>query len=427
MWFRLRIDVGYGALARAALFCLSTSKGEREERELCALWPGPHRTGCFLSVRSGFDLLLSALELPAGSEVLMSAVTIPDMVELVRAHGLVPVPVDVIAETGRVDEDALRSSITDRTRVLLLTQLFGDVAPLEGVLSRIRGKGILLVEDCAQAFSGLRDQLGHPSADVSMFSFGIIKTATALGGAVFNVRDPELLRRMRERQASWPAQGGLELLRRVLTVALMRLVTGPRAYSLLTALTRLVRVDLDGLLVRGSRGFRGVDRLRRIRRRPSGALLGFLLWRLRHLDEAPLEERRRNGDRLAWLLGLPRPSCTKEHRHGWWLFPVLTDRPEELGRRLREAGFDTSAGHSLTVVATRTPGDDRGARELLERVLFVPVHAGIPPTELDRLANVIVAHREDDECAAVERPRSGPPADEPRESHASGTSCQVEG
>ncbi|HEY8798251.1 MAG TPA: DegT/DnrJ/EryC1/StrS family aminotransferase, partial [Candidatus Dormibacteraeota bacterium] len=47
------------------------------------------------SVRSGFHLLLDALDLAAGDEVLVSAITHPDMVRVIEAHGLVAVPVDL--------------------------------------------------------------------------------------------------------------------------------------------------------------------------------------------------------------------------------------------------------------------------------------------------------------------------------------------
>ena len=45
------------------------------------------------------------------------------------------------------------------------------------------------------------------AADVSMYSFGTLKTSTALGGAVLRVRDREVLERMRGIQASYPPQG----------------------------------------------------------------------------------------------------------------------------------------------------------------------------------------------------------------------------
>jgi dTDP-4-amino-4,6-dideoxygalactose transaminase len=51
---------------------------------------------------------------------------------------------------------------------------------------------LLVVEDCAQAYCGTEFD-GHPDADVAIFSFGPIKTATASGGGLLRVRDGELL------------------------------------------------------------------------------------------------------------------------------------------------------------------------------------------------------------------------------------------
>ncbi|HCK72012.1 MAG TPA: aminotransferase DegT, partial [Planctomycetaceae bacterium] len=48
-----------------------------------------------LSVRTGFDLLFQALNLPAGSEVLVSALTIDGMLRVIEEHDLVAVPVDL--------------------------------------------------------------------------------------------------------------------------------------------------------------------------------------------------------------------------------------------------------------------------------------------------------------------------------------------
>ena len=75
------------------------------------------------------------------------------------------------------------------------------------LLSRFaREHGLLLVEDCAQAFQG-PERMGDPVADVSMYSFGTLKTSTALGGAILRVRDREVLGRMRGIQASYPSAG----------------------------------------------------------------------------------------------------------------------------------------------------------------------------------------------------------------------------
>jgi hypothetical protein len=42
------------------------------------------------SIRTTFDLFLTALNLPAGSEVVFTAVTIKDMIVIAKHHNLVP-------------------------------------------------------------------------------------------------------------------------------------------------------------------------------------------------------------------------------------------------------------------------------------------------------------------------------------------------
>ena len=172
-----------------------------------------------LSVRSAWDLLLDAAAFPEGSECVMSAVTHPDMARIARSHGLVVVPVDVDLDTlAPLEVDA---ALTSRTRVLLVAHLFGgefDLAPA-GEIAHARG--VMVVEDRAQAFAG--DLRRDEDADVSLFSFGTIKTATALGGAIALVRDAALRERMRERQRAWPAQARSRYTAKVLRIAALAL------------------------------------------------------------------------------------------------------------------------------------------------------------------------------------------------------------
>ncbi len=168
------------------------------------LWSAADDAFACLSVRSGFDLWLKALQLPVGSEVLVSAITIRDMVRIIESHGLVPVPVDLQPDDLSVDLESLERAISPRTRAILVAHLFGTRQRLEPILDIARRHGLFVAEDCAQAFAG-RHYTGHPQADISMFSFGSIKTATALGGAMLCVRDAQILAQMRQLQKSYPA------------------------------------------------------------------------------------------------------------------------------------------------------------------------------------------------------------------------------
>ena len=69
MWARKRIDIGWSDLLFGVWrTCLSPNRTRAAQR-VEALWPDAEHTLVCLSVRSGFDLLLAALDLPRDSEV----------------------------------------------------------------------------------------------------------------------------------------------------------------------------------------------------------------------------------------------------------------------------------------------------------------------------------------------------------------------
>src|SRR5215210_8291692 len=200
VYARHRLDLPAGDIFFGVLACSRMwERLETEISELCSL--GDEGLVC-LSVRSGWDLWLGAQGLRAGDEVLVSAVTHPDMVRIIRGHGLRAVPVDIDPETLAPRPWMLEVALTPRTRVVLVAHLFGGRMDLGPVARFARERGLLLVEDCAQAFQG-PERVGDSAADVSMYSFGTLKTSTALGAAVLRVRDREVLGRMRGKQASY--------------------------------------------------------------------------------------------------------------------------------------------------------------------------------------------------------------------------------
>ena len=224
MWARIQLKVGWLDLLAGAVSTVYGADRDRLVREVEAYWDTSGDTIAAYSVRSGFDLMLQALDLRPGDEVIFSAVNIKGMVKIVRKLGLVPVPVDLDIGHFAPSLERLKAAITPRSRVLVVAHLFGARLELDPVFELAREHGILIAEDCAQAFSG-RGYPGHPKADVAMFSFGPLKTATALGGALIRVRDTALLARMRALQADYPMQTNAKQRKRVMQFAVMKIVT----------------------------------------------------------------------------------------------------------------------------------------------------------------------------------------------------------
>jgi dTDP-4-amino-4,6-dideoxygalactose transaminase len=329
-----------------------------------------------LSVRSGLDLLLTALALPAGSEVIVSAVTIPDMTRIVEHHQLVPVPIDVDGRTLQPVLEHIERSITPRTRAILVAHLFGTHIEMGPIVELARQHDLLVIEDCAQAFVG-RAYAGHPESDCALFSFGPIKTATALGGAIVRVRDASLRSRMRELQNAYPIQTRLAYLKRLVKYATFRMLCKPFNYGLLVRVLGALGIDYDRALGNAAHSFAANDFLLQIRRQPSTPLLQMLRRRITGFDRrgsARLERRTLRGNQLSQAIDVGMVVGDENSSHTYWVVPVRIANREAVLAALRGVGFDATARSSLIVVPTPdgVSPDDSPLAPWLGETIFVP-------------------------------------------------------
>jgi dTDP-4-amino-4,6-dideoxygalactose transaminase len=322
----------------------------------------------------------------------MSALTIPDMWKIVERHGLVPVPVDLDPATLAPRPGSWLAASSERTRAVVVAHLFGAKVALEPIAKLAREKGWILLEDCAQSFTGSADR-GPSVADVSMFSFGPIKTATALSGGVLVVRDRPILDKMRARQATLPLQTRGSYAKRIAKYAGLAALSKRTCYALFVRLCRLLGKDHD-LVIQGSvRGFAGGDFFAKIRHRPSAALLSLLARRLESDDSWRIDGRVARARRLAAALpeALTIPAAAAP-AHSFWVFTVLADDPDRVVAELRASGFDATRAASLRCVpappaaAGRAPVEPREAQRILARTVYLPVYPEMPERAIDAMA-----------------------------------------
>jgi len=393
MWARRRFDIRWSDLGFGVLRCFLPPERSAQQRRVEQEWSASGDALACLSVRSGFDLLLAVLELPPKSEVLVSAVTIPDMVRIIEKHGLMPVPVDLEIDRMAPSMESLRRAITPATRAVLVAHLFGSRIRLEPILHLARERGLFVIEDCAQAFAGGLYR-GDPRADVSMFSFGPIKSTTALGGALLRVRDQNLLERMRAQQAGYPVQSRWAYLRRVLKYAVFKAISSRPLASAVVYVSRAVRYDYDRLVNWAARGFAGPGFFLRIRQQPSAPLLAVMGKRLSAFDSNRLANQISKGKLLVELLdGNLRCPGANVDPHTYWVVSVLVDDPGRAIAALRREGFDATQGQSLCVV--HPPGDRRelvptAAEQALSKIVYLPFYPEMPVRALRRMAEVLL-------------------------------------
>lgn len=383
-------DIGWRDLLSGLRDCLAPTP-EVVARSLAeTVGDGEAAVAC-LSVRSGLDLVLQALSLPHGSEVLISAITIPDMVRVLEHHGLTPVPVDLDMDRLEVPLDALEEGFTSRTRVVLAAHLFGSRMDLDGITTLAHRHGCLVFEDCAQAYDGIYP--GHPRSDVVMFSFGPIKTSTALGGAILYIRDPTLRNHVRAIQAAYPVQPIRAYRRRLLRFLGLKALARPAPFAAAVALCRMAGRDHDRLISQLVRGFPGDALITKLRYRPCSPLLTMLARRRRQSVRTVVARRAALAQAVMAALPERRFPGRQARRHTHWALPLVSADPEGLARRLWAAGFDATRSASSLIVVEPPPGRRPAARaaSALSHLLYLPLHPSLDRIALARMVRTINA------------------------------------
>ena len=405
VYARKQFDLSYRDLGAAAAFGLCPGwDRERLEADLQALWSGQGDALTALSVRTAFDAWLATLALPRGSEIIASGINIPDMARILEHHGLKIVPVDVNLRTMEISGDDIAAAITSRTRLVMVAHLFGTRMDMNPVFeATAEHPNIQVVEDCAQAFAGLDEYRGDDRSDISLFSFGSIKTATALGGALCRIRCANQRAAVRERLAGYPAKSGFGYTRKAIKYMALKTLGLRWVYGAFVKACSVFGVDFDQLTVAAVRGFKGDELIPLLRHQPPAAQLALLRRRLQNYRRANLDGRCQAGSHLNQNLPAPlRSAGYANPHHTWWLFPVSVEDPATLVTELRAAGFDATASSTQLCALQGITGPAPASARFMDGTVYLPLYASMRISDLERMAGIVRQHGEVMETESVE-------------------------
>ena len=133
---------------------------------------------------AAIGLALRAFGVGPGDEVITTAHTFIATAEAVTNVGARPVFADIDPETFTIDPDHVERLITERTRAILPVHLYGQPADMTALMAIAERRGIVVIEDAAQAHSAEFDgrrvgSIGHAAC----FSFYPGKNLGAFGDA----------------------------------------------------------------------------------------------------------------------------------------------------------------------------------------------------------------------------------------------------
>ncbi|HEV8234700.1 MAG TPA: DegT/DnrJ/EryC1/StrS family aminotransferase [Gemmatimonadaceae bacterium] len=183
----------------AQLFILGAPV-EKLERELAALSHTKYAVGC----ASGTDALLlalRALDVGRGDEVITTPFTFFATAGTVHNVGATAVFVDIDPTTFNIRPDAAAAARTSKTKAVIPVDLFGQMAPIEDVMTSL--KGIPVIEDAAQTIGARRSidgewRMAGEVATIGTFSFFPSKNLGGYGdGGMMVTQDEALATRLK--------------------------------------------------------------------------------------------------------------------------------------------------------------------------------------------------------------------------------------
>jgi dTDP-4-amino-4,6-dideoxygalactose transaminase len=133
---------------------------------------------------SALELGLEAVGVKAGDEVIVPDFTFVATATAASVLGAKPVFADVDPATLTLDAKSVEKLITKKTKAIVPVHLFGQPADMDPLMALAKGRGIFIVEDCAQ--SHLATYKGRPAGvfgDAAAYSFYPTKNLGAAGDA----------------------------------------------------------------------------------------------------------------------------------------------------------------------------------------------------------------------------------------------------
>jgi dTDP-4-amino-4,6-dideoxygalactose transaminase len=141
---------------------------------------------------------VAALDPEPGDEVVTTAITDMGALTPLLYQGAIPLFADVDPDTMNVTAATIEPCLSDRTKAIVVTHLFGNPCQMDEILALGRERGIPVIEDSAQSYLGQsKGRLTGTMGEIGCFSTQQGKHITSGEGGFVVTNDAALARRMR--------------------------------------------------------------------------------------------------------------------------------------------------------------------------------------------------------------------------------------
>ncbi len=140
---------------------------------------------------------VAAVDPEPGDEIVTTPITDMGALTPILYQGAIPVFADVDPSTCNVTAASIDRALSPRTKAVVVTHLFGNPCDMTGIMELCRGRGIPVIEDCAQAFLARHQgQTVGAIGDIGCFSLQQGKHITTGEGGLMVTNNADYARRM---------------------------------------------------------------------------------------------------------------------------------------------------------------------------------------------------------------------------------------
>lgn len=155
-----------------------------------------HAYAC-ASGTAAIHVAVAAIDPEPGDEIVTTSITDMGGLTPIIYQGAIPVFADVDPKTWNVTAETIEPCLSDRTKAIIVTHLFGNPCNMSEILELAKSRNIPVIEDCAQAY-GAKHNYHHVGTlgTIGCFSLQQGKHITTGEGGFVVSNDDALARRM---------------------------------------------------------------------------------------------------------------------------------------------------------------------------------------------------------------------------------------
>jgi len=178
---------------------LTTTKGKfgkMLEEKFAAKFGAKYAYAC-TSGSAAIHIAVATVNPNPGDEIITTSITDMGALTPLMYRGVVPVFCEVDPKTLNVTAETIAAKISDRTKAIIVTHLFGNPCEMGPIMELAREKSIPVIEDSAQTFlAKCGDKYAGTIGDIGCFSLQQGKHMTTGEGGMVVTNDEKLARHM---------------------------------------------------------------------------------------------------------------------------------------------------------------------------------------------------------------------------------------